>query len=65
MVDTQEISSMGIDEAIEEVNEIIAQFEEGDVGLSEAKELRDRGEELLAYVQDELDVGDGEIKRVE
>lgn len=62
--DAHETVDMDINDAVSEVERIIEQFEDGDVTLNEAKELRERGEDLLKHIRSELDVGDGEIKRV-
>ncbi|WP_424004745.1 exodeoxyribonuclease VII small subunit [Haloarcula salina] len=40
---------------------IIEQLEAGDVSLERANELHDEGTELLAELESELAVGDGEI----
>lgn len=60
-----EISQLSIEEAVKEVEENINMLEGGDVSLSRAKELRDRSINLLQYIEDELEVGDGEISRIE
>lgn len=50
-----------IDTKVARIEEIIDRLENDDVSLSEAKALRDEGETLLAELETELDVGDGEI----
>lgn len=46
---------------MERIREIIAQLEDGEVSLERAKELRDEGKELLADVEDHLDLGDASV----
>ncbi|WP_415380450.1 exodeoxyribonuclease VII small subunit [Halosimplex sp. TS25] len=40
---------------------IIAQLEDGEVSLERAQELHAEGESLLEELEDELDIGDGEV----
>jgi exodeoxyribonuclease VII small subunit len=61
----ENITDLKIEESVNLVREIISTLEDGDVSLSEAKELREQADTLLDHVEGELDVGDGEIKRVE
>jgi exodeoxyribonuclease VII small subunit len=61
----ENITELKIEESVNLVREIINTLEDGDVSLSEAKELREQADTLLDHVEGELDVGDGEIKRVE
>lgn len=50
-----------ISEKTERLEEIIAQLEEGDVSLERAQALHDEGQRLLQELEEELDLGDGNI----
>lgn len=50
-----------IQERVTRIEEIIEVLEAGDVSLEMAKELRDEAHELLAEIDDHLDVGDGSV----
>ena len=55
------VDELGIDEAVDEIDEIIETFEDGEIDLADAKPLRKRGEKLIEHVDQELDLGDGTI----
>ena len=44
------------------IEAIIEQLETGDVSLERATELKAEGDELLAELEAELDLGDGEVR---
>lgn len=46
---------------MERLREIVAQLEDGEVSLERAKELRDEGRDLLADVEEHLDLGEGSV----
>lgn len=50
-----------IDRKVERVEEIIETLEDGDVSLGTAEDLREEGKQLLAELEAQLDVGDGDI----
>lgn len=50
-----------IGEKMSRVREIIAQLEDGEVSIERAKELREEGKELLAAVEDDLDLGEASV----
>ena len=56
MTDTTPIS-----DKVDRIETIIEQLEDGEVSLEEAQELREEGKEVLADIEETLDVGDGEI----
>lgn len=60
-----DVSELGIRDAVEEVEDIVETLEDGDIGLADAKDLRDRANTLLAHIETELEVGEGELNRVE
>lgn len=43
---------------MDRIRDIVAQLEDGEVSLERAKELRDEGKDLLAEVEEHLDLGD-------
>ena len=62
MTDTPPTETDGeIGETMDRIREIIAQLEDGEVSLERAKELRDEGKELLAEVEEHLDLGDASV----
>lgn len=50
-----------IDAKVSRVEEIIDRLETGDISLQEAKDLREEGRGLLAELETDLDLGDGEV----
>lgn len=54
-----------ISETVDRVETIIETLEDGEVCLERAQELRQEGEQLLAELRRELDVGDGELVELE
>jgi len=50
-----------IGEKMDRIREIIAQLEDGEVSLERATELRDEGKELLADVEDHLDLDEASV----
>lgn len=50
-----------ISEKVDRVKTIVETLEDGEVSLERAKELREEGDELLAELRDDLEVGDGEV----
>lgn len=50
-----------ISERVSEVEQIIEQLENSEVSLAEAKDLHTRGQDLLHELEQELDVGTGEV----
>ena len=56
MTDTTPIS-----DKVARIETIIEQLEDGEVSLEEAQELREEGKEVLADLEETLEVGDGEI----
>jgi exodeoxyribonuclease VII small subunit len=50
-----------IGDKVDRIETIIDQLEDGDVSLEQAQELREEGKEILAELEETLDVGDGEI----
>jgi exonuclease VII small subunit len=50
---------------IERLEEIAETLEDGDVGLQQAKELREEADEHLEALREALDVGDGDIIEIE
>ncbi|MFT4883936.1 MAG: exonuclease VII small subunit [Natronomonas sp.] len=50
---------------IERLEEIADTLEDGDVGLQQAKELREEADEHLEALREALDVGDGDIIEIE
>jgi len=50
-----------ISEKMDRVHEIIDTIEAGDLSLERAKQLREEGRELLATVEEDLDLGDGNV----
>jgi len=51
-----------IAEKTDRIEAIIEQLEAGDISLERATELKEEGDELLAELEAELDLGDGEIR---
>ena len=56
MTDTTPIS-----DKVARIETIIEQLEDGEVSLEEAQELREEGKEVLADLEETLELGDGEI----
>lgn len=56
-----ETAEESIGERVERVETIVDRLEDGEVSLERAKELRDEGRELLAELEEALEVGDGEV----
>lgn len=54
-----------IEEAVARVEEIIDTLEDGDVSLTEGKELHEEASQLLEYIEDEVALGDGDLERVD
>jgi len=50
-----------IGEKMDPIRDIIAQLEDGEVSLERATELRDEGKELLADVEDHLDLDEASV----
>ena len=50
-----------ISDKTERLEEIIAQLEDGEVSLERAKDLHNEGTRLLEELEEELDIGDGEV----
>lgn len=63
--ESSRVGDLSIEEAVDEVESIITSLEDSDVNLAEAKDLRDRADELIDHIETELEVGDGEVNRVE
>jgi len=51
-----------IAETTDRIESIIEQLEAGEVSLERATELKEEGDELLAELEAELDIGNGEIR---
>ncbi|MBX0288735.1 exodeoxyribonuclease VII small subunit [Halomicroarcula sp. F28] len=51
-----------IADTTDRIEAIIEQLESGDVSLERATELKEEGDELLAELEAELDLGDGEVR---
>jgi len=56
MTDTTPIS-----DKVDRIETIIEQLEDGEVSLEEAQALREEGKEVLAELEETLEVGDSEI----
>lgn len=54
-----------VEEQIDRLEEIAEILEEGEVGLEQAKELREEADDHLEALRNELDVGDGEIIEID
>jgi exodeoxyribonuclease VII small subunit len=54
-------NSTPISDKVDRIETIIEQLEDGEVSLEEAQELREEGNEILAELEETLNVGDGEI----
>lgn len=54
-------SSQPIDKKVDRIEEIISALQNDDVSLSEAKSLYEEGEQLLAGLEDDLEIDDAEI----
>jgi Exonuclease VII small subunit. len=54
----------GIGERIDRLEEIAETLEQGEIGLEQAKELREEADDHLESLRDDLDVGDGSIVEV-
>jgi len=50
-----------INDKVDRIETIIEQLEDGEVSLEEAQELREEGKEVLAELEETLEIGDGEI----
>lgn len=50
-----------ISDKMNRVQEIIDTLENGEVSLERAKELRDEGKELLADLEDDLELGEAAV----
>ncbi|MFA9427103.1 exodeoxyribonuclease VII small subunit [Natronorubrum sp. A-ect3] len=62
MSDSSEIpADASISDKTNRLEEIIAQLEDGELSLERANELHTEGTRLLAELEKELDIGDGEI----
>lgn len=62
MSDSSEIpADASISDKTDRLEEIISQLEDGELSLERAKELHSEGTHLLAELEEELDIGDGEI----
>ncbi|AXR77484.1 exodeoxyribonuclease VII small subunit [Natrarchaeobaculum sulfurireducens] len=62
MSDSSEIpADASISDKTDRLEEIIAQLEDGGLSLERAKELHTEGTRLLAELEEELDIGGGEI----
>jgi exodeoxyribonuclease VII small subunit len=46
---------------MDRIQEIIDQLEDGELSVERAKHLHDEGKELLADVEDELDLGEASV----
>ncbi|MFP9193730.1 exodeoxyribonuclease VII small subunit [Natrialbaceae archaeon A-CW1-1] len=62
MSETPEVSDdASISDKTERLEEIIAQLEDGEVSLERANELHNEGARLLEELEEELDIGEGEV----
>ncbi|MCU4744550.1 exodeoxyribonuclease VII small subunit [Halobacteria archaeon AArc-m2/3/4] len=63
MTDTppEPAADASISEKMDRLEEIISHLEDGEVSLERANELHSEGKELLEALEDELDLGAGEI----
>jgi len=65
MTDTTSDTNQGDDASIsaktERLDEIITQLEDGGVSLERAQRLHSEGRELLSKLEQELDLGEGEV----
>lgn len=50
---------------IERLEEIAETLEDGEVGLQQAKDLREEADEHLEALREALDIGDGDIIEIE
>jgi len=55
---TQEIP---ISDKVDRIETIVEKIETGDVSLEEAQQLHEEGQTLLKELQDDLEVGNGEV----
>ena len=67
MTQSQEAKHINLDieDTVTEIEEIIQTLEEGDVSISKATELRERGESLIEHLKDETELNDGALNRIE
>jgi len=50
-----------ISDKVDRIETIVERLENGDVSLEEAEELHEEGQTLLEALQEDLDVGDGDV----
>ena len=50
-----------ISEKVDRIETIVEKIENGDVSLEEAQQLHEEGQTLLKELQDDLEVGNGEV----
>lgn len=50
-----------ISDKVDRIETIVERLENGDVSLEEAEELHEEGQTLLEALQEDLDVGDGNV----
>lgn len=60
MTDTT-MTETSIAEKTDRLEDIIAQLEDGEISLERANELHEEGQELIEQLEEELDIGDGEV----
>lgn len=58
-------AEIDIAETIDRLEEIAETLEDGEVGLTTAKELREEADNHLEKLRDALDVGDGDIIEID
>lgn len=58
-------AELSFEEAIEELNDIIDQIEQGEIGLEEALRRRTRGDALIKRCRAILDVAEQELQQAE
>jgi len=61
----EEDSDWGISDRIDRLEKIAEILEAGEIGLEDAKELREEAGDHLTSLRDDLDVGDGDIIELE
>ena len=56
--------TMSFEQAAEEVEQLIEQIEEGEIGLQKALEARRRGDALIRHCRSILDVAEQELEQM-
>jgi exodeoxyribonuclease VII small subunit len=65
ILEPSESATPSFEVAFQELEEIVAQLERGDLPLEQALELHERGQKLAAYCATQLDQAELRVKKLE